>query len=100
MTIHSRAWPCRAGTGVAFAATGPGGHSAPCRPPAPARPPAHPEEPAAVSPFDRIVIVFNPNSTGDAPASAEQLRAELARRLPTVPLELRPTRYAGHAREI
>jgi diacylglycerol kinase family enzyme len=53
-----------------------------------------------VSPFDRIVIVFNPHSTGDAPASAEQLRAELAQRLPTVPLELRPTRYAGHAREI
>ena len=53
-----------------------------------------------MSPFDRIVIVFNPQSTGDAPASAEELRAELARRLPAVPLELCPTRYAGHAREI
>ena len=53
-----------------------------------------------MSPFDRIVIVFNPHSTGDAPASAEELRAELARRLPDVPLELCPTRYAGHAREI
>jgi diacylglycerol kinase (ATP) len=53
-----------------------------------------------VSPFDRIVIIFNPQSTGNAPASAEQLRADLARRLPAVPLELRPTRYAGHAREI
>ncbi len=51
-------------------------------------------------PFDRIVLVFNPHSTGDAPASAEELRAELARRLPAVPLELCPTRYAGHAREI
>jgi diacylglycerol kinase (ATP) len=53
-----------------------------------------------VSPFDRIVIIFNPQSTGDAPASAEELRAELARRLPAVPLELRPTQHAGHAREI
>ena len=50
--------------------------------------------------FDRIVIIFNPHSTGDAPESAEELRAELARRLPTVPLELCPTRYAGHAREL
>jgi diacylglycerol kinase family enzyme len=53
-----------------------------------------------VSPFDRIVIIFNPQSTGDAPTSAEELRAELARRLPAVPLELCPTQHAGHAREI
>jgi diacylglycerol kinase (ATP) len=53
-----------------------------------------------VSPFDRIVIVFNPHSTGDAPRSAEELRAELARRLPAVPVQLRPTEHAGHAREI
>jgi diacylglycerol kinase family enzyme len=53
-----------------------------------------------VSPFDRIVIIFNPQSTGDAPALAEELRAELARRLPAVPLELCPTQHAGHARAI
>jgi diacylglycerol kinase family enzyme len=53
-----------------------------------------------VSPFDRIVIIFNPHSTGDAPESAAELRAELARRVPGVPLELCPTRYAGHAREL
>lgn len=53
-----------------------------------------------MSPFDRIVIVFNPQSTGNAPSSAEELRAELARRLPGVPLEMCPTRYAGHAREL
>lgn len=53
-----------------------------------------------MSPFDRIVIIYNPHSTGDAPESAEELRAELARRLPDVPLELCPTRYAGHAREL
>ena len=53
-----------------------------------------------MSPFDRIVIIFNPQSTGDAPRSAEELRAQLARRLPAVPLDLLPTRYAGHAREL
>jgi diacylglycerol kinase (ATP) len=53
-----------------------------------------------VDPFDRIVIVFNPHSTGDAPRSAEQLRGELVRRLPAVPVQLRPTEHAGHARDI
>jgi diacylglycerol kinase (ATP) len=53
-----------------------------------------------VSPFDRIALVFNPHSTGDAAASAEELRAELTRRLPAVPVELHPTQHAGHAREI
>lgn len=53
-----------------------------------------------MSPFDRIVIIFNPQSTGDAPRSAEDLRAELARRLPAVPLDLCPTRHAGHARDL
>ncbi|MDP9428597.1 MAG: diacylglycerol kinase [Actinomycetota bacterium] len=53
-----------------------------------------------MSPYDRIVIIFNPQSTGDAPRSAEELRDELARRLPAVPLELCPTQHAGHAREL
>ena len=53
-----------------------------------------------MSPFDRIVVIFNPQSTGDAPRSAAELRDELARRLPAVPLELRPTQHAGHAREL
>jgi diacylglycerol kinase (ATP) len=53
-----------------------------------------------VSSFDRIVIIFNPQSTGDAPRSAEELREDLARRLPAVPLELCPTQHAGHAREL
>ena len=53
-----------------------------------------------MSPFDRIVIIFNPRSTGDAPRSAGELRDELARRLPTVPLELSPTQHAGHARDL
>jgi diacylglycerol kinase (ATP) len=53
-----------------------------------------------VSPFDRVVIIFNPQSTGHAPESAADLRGELARRLPSVPLELSPTHHAGHAREL
>jgi diacylglycerol kinase family enzyme len=53
-----------------------------------------------VSSFDRIVIIFNPHSTGNAPRSAEELRDELAHRLPGVPLELSPTQHAGHARDL
>jgi len=51
-------------------------------------------------PFDRIVVIFNPQSTGDAPRSAEELQAELAQRLPEVPVDMRPTERAGHAREL
>ncbi|WP_164702271.1 diacylglycerol kinase family protein [Modestobacter sp. KNN46-3] len=53
-----------------------------------------------MSVFDRIVVIFNPHSTGEAPESAEELRAELAERLPAVPVELCPTQRAGHAREL
>ena len=51
-----------------------------------------------MSSFDRVVIIFNPQSTGNAPESAEELRRELTARLPDVPLELSPTQHAGHAR--
>jgi diacylglycerol kinase (ATP) len=50
--------------------------------------------------FDRIVIIFNPHSTGSAPELAEELRDELAERLPTAPLTLCPTQHAGHARKL
>lgn len=50
--------------------------------------------------FDRIVIIFNPKSTGNARESADELRAELGARLPAVPLELAPTQHAGHARDL
>jgi diacylglycerol kinase (ATP) len=36
-----------------------------------------------VASFDRIVVIFNPQSTGEAPRLAEELRADLAGRLPT-----------------
>lgn len=51
-------------------------------------------------PYDRAVLIFNPNSTGDASAKAEELTAELARRVPELAVTLQPTEYAGHAREL
>ena len=50
--------------------------------------------------FDRIVVIFNPQSTGEAPRLAEELRADLARRLPTTAVSLSPTEHAGHARDL
>jgi hypothetical protein len=48
-----------------------------------------------VTPFDRIVVIFNPKSTGEAPQLAEDLRADLARRLPTTPVSLSPPSTRG-----
>jgi diacylglycerol kinase family enzyme len=50
--------------------------------------------------FDRAVLIFNPNSTGDAQLKAEELRDELSERLPELLVELVPTQHAGHAREL
>ncbi|WP_098956631.1 diacylglycerol kinase family protein [Pseudonocardia sp. N23] len=52
------------------------------------------------SPFDHVVLIFNPHSTGPAADLAEELRADLDRRLPGVPVTLRPTEHAGHARDL
>lgn len=53
-----------------------------------------------MTPYDRAAVIFNPNSTGKAPEMAEELVSELGRRLPDFPVELFPTEYAGHAREL
>lgn len=53
-----------------------------------------------MAPFDRIVVIFNPQSTGDAPQLAEELRAGVADRLPDVPVTMSPTEHAGHARDL
>ncbi|MEV7607522.1 diacylglycerol kinase family protein [Paenarthrobacter sp. NPDC089322] len=48
--------------------------------------------------FESIVIIFNPNSTGDAPELAEQLHGKLKDMLPYSPeIILEPTQHAGHA---
>lgn len=54
----------------------------------------------AEAPIDRVVIVYNPKSTGNAPALAEQLQASLAEKASRLPVSLRETEHAGHAREI
>ncbi|MFZ0217490.1 MAG: diacylglycerol kinase family protein [Candidatus Dormiibacterota bacterium] len=50
--------------------------------------------------FDRIEVIFNPHSTGRAAQLAEELRADLTGRLPTMPVSLSCTRRAGHARQL
>ncbi len=47
--------------------------------------------------FDTITIIFNANSTGDAPKLAEELRDELASALADTDVRLTPTEHAGHA---
>ncbi len=50
--------------------------------------------------FDRIIVIFNPQSTGEAPAKAQELREGLSARLPDVAVELSPTQHQGHARDL
>jgi diacylglycerol kinase (ATP) len=47
--------------------------------------------------FDVITIIFNPNSTGDAPNLAQELHDELTPQLPGTEVKLTPTEHAGHA---
>lgn len=53
-----------------------------------------------VTAFDRIVIIFNPNSTGSAPEMAKELHDELTARLPQMEIFLSPTEHAGHGRDL
>lgn len=50
--------------------------------------------------FSDIAIIFNPNSTGDAPGNARLLRRQLRAALPRIPVTLLPTKYAGHAEKL
>ena len=50
--------------------------------------------------FDRVVLIFNPASTGHAQELAEDLRRELGQRMPELRVELLPTEHAGHATEL
>jgi diacylglycerol kinase family enzyme len=61
---------------------------------------ASPEPGGEKRAWDRVVVIFNPNSTGDAPGLAEEFRADLHERLPALPVELQPTEHAGHARTL
>jgi len=50
--------------------------------------------------FDTITIIFNPNSSGNAPQLAEELSGVLVPALPETDVVLQPTEYAGHAIEL
>lgn len=51
--------------------------------------------------FEAIVIIFNPNSTGDAPRLAKELHDELQDTLGyPARIKLQPTAHAGHAVEL
>ena len=53
-----------------------------------------------MTPFERAVVIFNPQSTGEASQLAQQLHADLATRLPDLPVDLAPTEHGGHGREL
>ena len=53
-----------------------------------------------MAPFDRVVLIFNPNSTGNAKDKAAELREQLSVRVPQLPVELSATQHAGHARDL
>ena len=50
--------------------------------------------------FEQIIIIYNPNSTGDGKANAELLRDNLNANGSNVPVTLRQTTHAGHAEEM
>ncbi|WP_432484944.1 diacylglycerol/lipid kinase family protein [Kineococcus esterisolvens] len=56
--------------------------------------------PSPSNPLQRVVVVLNPNSTGDGPANARELRDQLAERVPHLPVDLVETEHAGHAEQI
>lgn len=46
--------------------------------------------------IDKIIIIYNPNSTGNGKQNAQALQAQIT----TIPVTLKPTEHAGHAEEI
>jgi diacylglycerol kinase (ATP) len=50
--------------------------------------------------YSSINIICNPNSTGDSEAMARELKRLLGKKLDGIPIELTPTKHAGHAEEI
>lgn len=47
----------------------------------------------------KLIIIYNPNSTGDGKANATALKEELTR-VSDIPVRLQPTDFAGHAEQI
>lgn len=61
---------------------------------------ALPSEPSPVPAYDRVVLVYNPQSSGDGEQRAEDARATLAEHAPHLAVTIVPTQYPGHARVI
>jgi diacylglycerol kinase family enzyme len=52
-----------------------------------------------VTPFDRAVLIFNPGKPGMT-STINELQRDLAAGVPDLPLDLLPTEFAGHARDL
>lgn len=50
--------------------------------------------------FHTVVIIFNPNSTGDGRANANELRSQILNTTKKISVEVVPTDHAGHAVDI
>lgn len=46
----------------------------------------------------KVIIIYNPNSTGDSESNAKELARQL--RKDKISVETRPTKHAGHGEEI
>ncbi|WP_028279574.1 diacylglycerol kinase family protein [Arthrobacter sp. H5] len=53
-----------------------------------------------MTPFDRVVLIYNPAHAGIPPHLASMLDRDIAERLPGLQVEHHPTEFAGHAREL
>src|ERR1035437_6001036 len=53
-----------------------------------------------MQPFERVVLIFNPNSNGITSGLAAELCDDLERRQPDLPVRLQRTEHAGHARDL
>ena len=50
--------------------------------------------------YTSIIIIFNPNSTGNSEQLAQELRDALLKKDSKLPVKLVPTQHAGHAEEL
>lgn len=53
-----------------------------------------------MSSFSKVIIIYNPKSTGDSKKLAKQLERKLTKTLPKLEISTTATEYAGHAREL
>src|SRR3990167_158207 len=51
-------------------------------------------------PFSKIIIIYNPNSTGNSELNARSLKSDVLKALPDVPVQIIATKRAGHAEKM